>query len=195
MTQQTPYPPPQYGPPKQSRGPLLLVGVLAVVVLVLIALTVVVVLRNNDDGSESSEPRTPRNPAAVEFRRVVTADPGVCASPPSTPGIVCGADGTGYTVGKVELDGRNVSKAEAKLSNASWVVSLQLDDEGSKAFEELTADVSKKSPPANQIAIVVDGKVVSAPSVMSAITGGQIEISAGQFTKEDAEKLADALGG
>jgi preprotein translocase subunit SecD len=126
---------------------------------------------------------------------VVSADAGACASPPSTPGIVCGADGIGYTLGKVELDGRNVAKAEAKLSNATWVLALQLDDQGSKAFEQLTADVATKSPPANQIAIVVDGKVVSAPSVMSAITGGQLEISGAQFTKEEAEKLADAIGG
>ncbi|GAA1516362.1 SecDF P1 head subdomain-containing protein [Kribbella lupini] len=194
MTQQPPYQPPQYGPPKRNRGPLVLVGVLGVVVLVLVVLTVVV-LRGNDEDPDSSQPRTPRDPAAVEFRRVVTADAGLCASPPATPGVVCGADGTGYTLGKVELDGRNVSKAEAKLSNTSWVVSLQLDDQGSKAFEQLTADVAKKSPPANQIAIVVDGKVVSAPSVMSAITGGQLEISAAQFTQEEAQKLADAIGG
>jgi hypothetical protein len=109
MTQQAPYQPPQYGPPPRNRGPLVLVGVLGVVVLVLIALTVVVVVSNNDDGPESSQPQGPRDPGAVEFCRVVTADAGGCASPPSTPGIVCGADGTGYTLGKVELDGRNVS--------------------------------------------------------------------------------------
>ncbi|GAB3821777.1 SecDF P1 head subdomain-containing protein [Kribbella italica] len=192
MTQPTPYPPPQYGPPKRNRGPLVLVGVLAVVVLVLAVLTVVVVLRDTDQQADSPEPR---NPAAVEFRRVVTATPGTCASPPSTSGIVCGADGTGYTLGKVELDGRNVANAEAKFSNTSWVVAVQLDDDGSKLFEQLTTDVAMQTPPANQIAIVVDSEVVSAPSVMSAITGGQLEISAAQFTKEEAEKLADALGG
>ena len=126
---------------------------------------------------------------------MVTAKAGECASPPPAPGIVCGADGTGYTLGKVELDGRNVAKAEAKLSNTSWLDALQLDDQGGKAFEQLTADVAKKSPPANQIAIVVDGKVVSAPSVMSAITGGQLEISNARFTQEEARKLADAIGG
>jgi preprotein translocase subunit SecD len=193
MTQQTPYQPPQYGPPQRNRGPFVLVGVLGLVVLVLAALTVVVVLRDNDKEPESSKPRTPRSPAAIEFRRVVTLTPEVCASPPSTPGIVCGADGTGYTLGKVELNGTNVSKAEPNFSNGTWVVTVDLDDEGGKLFEQLTADVAKQSPPANQIAIVVDKQVVSAPSVMSQITGGELEISA-QFTQQDAKDLADAIG-
>lgn len=191
MTQQTPYPPPQSGPPQRNRGPVVLVAGLGLAVVVLIAATVAV-LAMRDDKQESSEPRTPRDPASVEFRRVVKADPGVCASTPSTPGIVCGTDGTGYTLGKVELNGQHVTEVAEKFSNNTWVVALRLDDEGSKLFGALTADVAKQQPPANQIAIVVGSQVVSAPSVMSAITAGELEISA-QFTQDDARKLADAI--
>ncbi|MGC4938800.1 SecDF P1 head subdomain-containing protein [Kribbella sp. DT2] len=76
----------------------------------------------------------------------------------------------------------------------AWVVALKLDDAGAQRFGELTADLAKKAPPANQIAIVVDSRVVSAPSVMSAISGGQLEVS-GAFSEEGAEKLAEAIGG
>ncbi|MEV6286183.1 hypothetical protein [Kribbella sp. NPDC051770] len=194
MTQQPPYQPPQYGPPPRNRGPLIVIGVLGLVVVVLIALTLLVVMRNDDSGAESEPTRGPRNPDAVAFHRVVTATPDGCATPPSTPGIVCGVDKTSYTLGKVELNGRNVSDAAEKFSNGSWVVTLQLDEAGKKLFGDLTADLATKSPPANQIAIVVDGQVISAPSVASAIPGGEIEIS-GQFTQDDARKLADSMAG
>jgi preprotein translocase subunit SecD len=192
MAQQTPYPPPQYGPSRQKRGPLIVVGALVLVLVVLLGVLVLLVLRT-DDGTPDSAPASA--PKAVEFRRVVKVAPGECASPASGAGdVVCGADGTGYTLGAVELDGKHVSEVTARDSNGSWVVALALDDEGGKLFGELTAELAKQSPPANQLAIVVDDRVVSAPTVMSAITGGEVEISSG-FSRDEAEKLAADISG
>ncbi|NUR40544.1 MAG: hypothetical protein HOV73_10705, partial [Streptomyces sp.] len=46
--------------------------------------------------------------------------------------------------------------------------------------------------PANQFAIVLDGTVLSAPSVAQAITGGEAEIY-GSFTEASARELAADL--
>jgi hypothetical protein len=192
MAQQTPYPAPQYGPSRQKRGPLVVVGALVLVLVVLLGVLVLLVLRA-DDGTADGAPASA--PKAVEFRRVVKATPGGCASPASgSGGVVCGADGTSYTLGSVELDGKHVSQVTARDSNGSWVVALELDDEGGRLFGQLTAELAKQPPPANQLAIVVDGKVVSAPTVMSAITGGEVEISSG-FTQQEAQKLAADISG
>ena len=58
---------PQYGPPKRSRGPLILVGVLGLVLIVVIAVGAFVLLRNDD--SESADSKGPaRAPESVQFR-------------------------------------------------------------------------------------------------------------------------------
>lgn len=42
------------------------------------------------------------------------------------------------------------------------------------------------------IAIVIDGKIVSAPKLNEPITGGKFHIT-GNFTKEEMEELAEKL--
>jgi preprotein translocase subunit SecD len=71
---------------------------------------------------------------------------------------------------------------------------MTLDTEGAKLFEQLTAAVAQQQPPANQLAIVVHGQVVAAPSVQSAIAGGKIEIS-GSYTRDTAQELAGRITG
>lgn len=85
-------------------------------------------------------------------------------------------------------------EAALPSNNSTWVVNLTLDDEGSKSFEQLTAGLATKTPPQNQLAIVVRGKVVTAPAVMSAIPGGKVQISS-NFTRADAEKTAADITG
>jgi preprotein translocase subunit SecD len=54
--------------------------------------------------------------------------------------------------------------------------------------------LAANTAPQNQLAIVVRGRVVTAPVVTSPITGGKVEINA-DFTKQDAEKLAADITG
>jgi preprotein translocase subunit SecD len=207
MSQQQP-PPPQYGPPqygpqyggqpKRSRGPLILIGVLGLVLIAVLAIGAVVLLRNNDDKPAVSKVATrPSTPEAVQFRPVLKAEPNGCSAStsPSPAGTSCGSDGTRYTLGTVALDGTHVSKVEAAQGpDLAWVVNLTLDDEGSKSFEQLTAGLATKTPPQNQLAIVVRDKVVTAPTVMSAIPGGKVQLSS-NFTRADAEKTAADITG
>ena len=61
---------------------------------------------------------------------------------------------------------------------------------------DVYAEVSKLmvglQRPANQLAVVMDGRVISAPYFSSAILDGSAEIS-GNFTAESSKLLADQL--
>lgn len=94
--------------------------------------------------------------------------------------------------GTVVLTGTQVENAQAatqqdKMGNREYVVQLDLDSEGTKAFAEATtANVGKI------INIVYDGEVISAPRVNEAITGGTAYIT-GSFTAEEAQNLASSI--
>ena len=90
--------------------------------------------------------------------------------------------------GNVVLTGKDLKDARAQISNGNQaVVGLEFNDEGGKKFADLTARNIGK-----QIAIVLDGDVLTAPVVQEAITGGRAQIS-GSRTMEDAERLAILL--
>jgi preprotein translocase subunit SecD len=177
---------------------LLLVGGLVLLLVLVIAATIVLIVIRSDGDSSSAEPAhtRPSDPTAVEFRRVLTTKPGACPTP--TPsGTACDGEGNVYTLGKVELDGSHVSEVKAGQQQATgpnWYVNLNLDEEGTKLFGALTADLAKQPPPTNQLAIVVRGEVVAAPTVQSEISGGQVQI-AGAYTRETAEALAQKIIG
>jgi preprotein translocase subunit SecD len=92
------------------------------------------------------------------------------------------------------LSGKQLEKATADIQAAGSgsisrevVVRLQFDAEGTKLFSDLTsANVGK------QIAIFLDGEVLSAPTVQTAITNGEAIIT-GNFTAETAKDLATRL--
>lgn len=95
---------------------------------------------------------------------------------------------------KTGLSGKQLKKATADIQSAGSssinnqvVVRLQFDEEGTKLFSELTsANIGK------QIAIFLDGEVLSAPTVQTAITNGEAIIS-GNFTADSAKELATRL--
>lgn len=93
-----------------------------------------------------------------------------------------------------DLTGKNLTKAEATFQSGSSssvqsdpVVSIQFDNTGKEKFRTLTKDNLNK-----QIAIVLDNKIVSAPTVQSEITDGQAVITGSKDIKE-AQQLAKRL--
>jgi preprotein translocase subunit SecD len=95
-------------------------------------------------------------------------------------------------LGPVRVSGRDVTVASAVLVPASpgpdrWQVDFTLDDEGTRALHEATSKLVGK-----QLAIVVDGVVLSAPTVQVPITQGQGAI-VGSFTEQQAKALAAEL--
>jgi SecD/SecF fusion protein len=89
----------------------------------------------------------------------------------------------------VEVDGANLTDAHATQDQRTreWVVSFSLDGTGTRQFAEAsTAHVGEP------FAIVLDGKVLSAPVIREPITGGRGQIS-GHFTVAEANDLAVLL--
>lgn len=145
-------------------------------------------------------------PAELAFRPVLsqlpTQDKGTCGAQadasPSQPLRACGEQQgalSTYELGPVAVPGTDVSDAAADVDAArggGWFVTLEFTSAGAKKFADVTGRLAQQTPPQNQFAIVLDGTVVSAPSVSTAITGGTAEIS-GDFTPQEAEELAANL--
>ena len=110
--------------------------------------------------------------------------------------VVCDrAGGTKYILAPAEVLGRQISKASAGLdtqAGSAWYVSLTFNNEGTSAFGALTARVTGLPEPTNQVAIVLDGLVVSAPRITEAIPSGNAQIT-GSFTQLEAQDLANVL--
>ena len=90
--------------------------------------------------------------------------------------------------GKTVLTGKDLKDSKASADQAGQpVVTLEFNAEGAKKFADLTArNVGK------QIAILLDGDVLTAPRVNEPITGGKAQITGSRDAK-DAEHLAILL--
>lgn len=118
---------------------------------------------------------------------------------PSEPTVACGKSPDGkswdkFVLGPAEVDGKDVGKAQATINQnagGAWVVNMTFTKDGSKKFAKVTSKLSQQQPPQNQFAIVLDGDVVSAPSVNTTLSANA-EIS-GSFTQESAKDLANVL--
>ncbi|MDF9816452.1 hypothetical protein [Streptomyces sp. SPB162] len=113
-------------------------------------------------------------------------------APPADPTVACDTAGpVKYALGAAALTGRDVTSAKASLDaqTGAWIVNLEFTSAGGAKFAQLTGTLSQQLPPANLLGILLDRKVLSAPSVSSSITGGKVQIS-GNFTRTSAEDLA-----
>jgi SecD/SecF fusion protein len=90
---------------------------------------------------------------------------------------------------RVEVDGTNLTRASAGQDSRTgeWAVHFGLDRVGSKRFAEISS-----RHVGEPFAIVLDGKVISAPVIREPIIGGQGQIT-GNFTVEEANDLAVLL--
>ena len=89
----------------------------------------------------------------------------------------------------VLLSGDRIRNARETQGNTSFeiVVSMGFDSQGSRKFGELTSNHVGEL-----LAILLDGKVQSAPRINEPILGGNAQIS-GDFTFEEAQYLANIL--
>nr|WP_206687929.1 protein translocase subunit SecD [Microbacterium yannicii] len=133
----------------------------------------------------------------AQFAAYDCADPAndPANAPADQPLITCDADGTvKYILGPVELDGSSIDDATFGLqqNNNQWAVNLSFDADGTKTFGEISQRLYGAQAPLNQFAFVLDGYVLSAPSMNGVILDGKPSIT-GSFTQESAKVLADQL--
>jgi preprotein translocase subunit SecD len=128
-------------------------------------------------------------------------------APSDKPLITCEINGTvsdelpdyKYILGPVEVSGERISDATNGLvansqgvSTNEWAVNIVFDSEGASEFAKVTTRLAALEGAQNQFAIVLDGRVISAPRTLAVITDGKPQIT-GSFTQESSKVLADQL--
>ena len=120
------------------------------------------------------------------------------ANDPNATVVLLGKNGDVYSAGPAGASGLVFSNdAAAEINNGTWsvVVGLLKGSAGEEIWNALSTRCFNKDAtcPTGQIAIVLDGEVISAPVVQQAIfTGGTVQIS-GSFTEAEARDLAKIL--
>jgi preprotein translocase subunit SecD len=120
------------------------------------------------------------------------------ANDPNATVVLLGKNGDVYSAGPAGASGLVFSNdASAEINNGTWsvVVGLLKGSAGEDIWNALSTRCFNKDEtcPTGQIAIVLDGEVISAPVVQQAIfTGGTVQIS-GSFTEGEARDLAKIL--
>ncbi|WP_326676304.1 protein translocase subunit SecD [Streptomyces sp. NBC_01237] len=165
--------------------------------------------------SDTSKPKSSTSPDAStppvdpataklqeEFAKLDCTDPKQRAAAgkdakPTDSIVACGSNTPGqyekYVLGPAEVSGSDVSDAQGAIDQTTgeWIVSMEFTSGGAKKFKTITSRLSQQQPPMNQFAIVLDGEVVSAPSVRTALSANA-QIS-GSFDQQSAEDLGNIL--
>jgi preprotein translocase subunit SecD len=114
------------------------------------------------------------------------------------PLVTCDEQGNKYLLSAAMIQGTQLTRASAGIpqNQVQWVVDLTFDSTARKTFATVTSQIANQTSPLTQqqkqFAIVLDGKVISAPVVNSPIPNGQAQIS-GNFTQTEAQTLANSL--
>lgn len=122
---------------------------------------------------------------------------------PNAAMVACGSAGDAkYLLGPADIEGTNIANASAGMiynsagaSTGQMGVNLEFDAEGTAAFAESSQRLfalQTSDPVRNRFAVVLDGNVISAPSMNTAILDGKAQIS-GAFTAAEARNLANQL--
>ncbi|MEO5533689.1 MAG: protein translocase subunit SecD [Pseudolysinimonas sp.] len=126
------------------------------------------------------------------------------AANPDLPLVTCESDSSiKYLLGPVEVSGETISNATAGtvqgssgVTSNTWAVNIVFDGTGTTQFATVTERLNKlrlaNASPRDQFAIVLDGRVISAPVTKSSIVDGKPQIT-GNFTQETATELANQL--
>ncbi|NHU84153.1 protein translocase subunit SecD [Kocuria sp. JC486] len=142
------------------------------------------------ESTDCTQPQTPEERAAQPTDKAIVA---------------CGPqEGAKYILGPVEIAGTEISdssygmaQGQGGTTSGQWGVDLQFNEEGTKTFESLSErlyNIGQTSPgdARNQFAILLDGEVISAPTMDAVIPNGKAQIT-GQFTEDSAAFLSEQL--
>jgi preprotein translocase subunit SecD len=102
-----------------------------------------------------------------------------------------------YLLSAAMIEGQDLDSANALIpqNQVNYVVALDFNGTGTDAFTKISKALvcpSGTVPPCRQFAVVLDGQVISAPTMNSLITNGQAQIE-GNFTEASAKSLATSL--
>lgn len=179
-------------PPRRQTSPLLVLGIGGGVVVLLVLAAVVILLATSGRSSSGGPIK-----GSLQIRKVLAVTHPACPAGDTTrvtsvESDACYQLGDGMTVTKVKRV--ELRPPDAAHGLTDYTVELRLLPADAARFGTLSAQVVEEQQPRNQLAIVVDGKVVSAPTVQETITGGDIVIS-GNFDRAKAQRYVDLIRG
>jgi preprotein translocase subunit SecD len=134
-------------------------------------------------------PATQEQAAAAYATLTCSGDAPTAVDRPEDYVAACGDDGAAkYLLGPSVVEGTDVTDASAgtRAGTGEWIVQLDFNTKGSAAWASYTA-----ANIGGRVGITLDGRVISAPTINSAISGGT-EIS-GSFDQATATELANQL--
>jgi len=148
-------------------------------------------------------------PVKAQFNKLNCADPnwkqqvGYTAQQYNNPNIQtvsCGSLGGvkyKYVLDKAHVLGKDITSASAtqSTSNVYWETNLNFDSAGGSAFGNITEKMFSKygvNSALDQLAVVLDGRVISSPVIQGAISQGSAQIT-GSFSEAQATSLANIL--
>ncbi|MFG1684732.1 protein translocase subunit SecD [Nonomuraea sp. NPDC049269] len=114
---------------------------------------------------------------------------------PAKQFAACESDGSlKYVLDVAKVVGTDINTASAGVQQGTtqWLVQLDFKSQGATAWSKLTSTAYNSQAPRNQVAVVLDGVVITAPNIIGPIPGGRAEITGG-FTQQSATELADQL--
>ncbi|UCM89633.1 SecDF P1 head subdomain-containing protein [Streptomyces marincola] len=127
-------------------------------------------------------------PVQAQMRGACGAASGETVRSPETGDCLTLAADAGFEVERLRT-------AEARLdADGGWLVSIAFLPEDAVGFGELTARTAVRRPPGNQLAVVLDGRLLTSPAVTGRIDGGAVDIR-GAFSRAEAHDLAEQLRG
>lgn len=137
---------------------------------------------------------TPNPEAVAAYNAFTCPAPGTPVSVednPKKPLVTCDPQGEKYLLSASMIEGTDLDSASAQIpqNQVAYVVLLDFDSDGTKKFTEISKALVGTE---KQFAIVLDGQVISAPTMNGLITNGKAQIE-GQFTPEEAKSLATSL--
>ncbi|HVF18843.1 MAG TPA: hypothetical protein VNA14_01185 [Mycobacteriales bacterium] len=145
------------------------------------------------DGAERFEP------ISLQFRPVTGQSPAPCASssansdpaPDPNSAIEVADERLCFTLGPSMLSPIRVRDAAASEDPTTgvWFLDVALTEADARTFADVT-----RTQRGEQLAVVVDGEVISAPSIHSPIPDGEFQLH-GDFTEAEAKDVARRLNG
>ncbi len=108
---------------------------------------------------------------------------------PAKPLVTCDDAQTKFLLSVSMIEGDELRSATAGLTGLEWAVDIAFKGDATKTFADISQDLYGTD---RQFAIVLDGAVISAPTMNGVISDGRAQIT-GNFTEATAQSLATSL--
>ncbi len=112
---------------------------------------------------------------------------------PDKPLVTCDEDGRKYLLTAAVVEGGELDEATAQQAQQTleWQVGLKFKDAGAAAFGKVSSALFSNNN--EQFAIVLDGLIISAPTMQDPNLSREASISGGEMKEAEARSLATSL--